>query len=92
MCKLKHLGSTLTKFTSKNHLKYKTFLTQEMLKKGMLASNSVYSCIEHTKPILEEYFFNLDIIFETISKCEEGLNIDELLEGPICHDGFKRLN
>ena len=27
-----------------------------------------------------------------INECENGRNIDDLLEGPVSHDGFKRLN
>ena len=37
---------------------------------------------------------NLPVIyFDKIKKCEdELLKIDNLLEGPVCHSGFKRLN
>ena len=73
-------------------LKYKTFITQEMLKCGFLASNSVYVCTEHTSAIIDEYFEQLEPVFTTISECEAGRSIDELLEGPVCHAGFKRLN
>lgn len=84
----------LTGFTiaSDDWLKYKTLITQEMLKKGFLAANSVYVCTEHSPDIVDEYFEHLDPVFETISECEEGKSIDALLEGPICHSGFKRLN
>ena len=73
-------------------LKYKTFITQEMLKKGFLASNSVYVCTEHINAIIDKYFEHLDSVFETISDCEDGRNVDDLLDGPVCHAGFKRLN
>ena len=62
-----------------------------MLKKGFLAGNSVYVCIDHTNQIIEEYFENLDPIFKMISECEDGKDIDSLLEGPVCHTGFARL-
>jgi len=75
-----------------NWLKYKTLITQEMLKKGFLAANSIYVCTEHTENIIEEYFEEIEPIFATIAECENGRNIDELLEGPVCHAGFKRLN
>ena len=76
-----------------NHLKYKTLICQEMLKKGFLASTSFYSSISHSDTHIENYTNALDDIFLIISKCEKGsLNVDDLLEGPICHDGFKRLN
>ena len=80
-------------FKSLLNLKYKTLITQEMLKRGFLASNTCYVCIEHNSEILENYFNNLDFVFSIIQKCENGeVNIDEILEGPICHEGFKRLN
>lgn len=84
----------LTGFTilSDNALKYKTLITQEMLKKGYLATTSVYPCIEHTPDIVEGYLQQLDTVFKLIRECEDGRDIDKLLEGPVCHAGFKRLN
>ncbi len=79
-------------FKSQAALKYKTLITQEMLKKGYLASNSVYACIEHRNDIIDGYFEALEPIFKTIKECEEGKDIDTLLEGEVCHAGFKRLN
>jgi hypothetical protein len=74
-------------------LKYKTFITQEMLKKGFLASTNFYASIAHSDSDFESYFQELNIIFNVINNCETGLlNINELLEGPVCHSGFKRLN
>jgi glutamate-1-semialdehyde 2,1-aminomutase len=75
-----------------NWLKYKTLITQEMLKKNYLASNTVYVCTEHTNKFIDEYFEFIEPIFSTICKCENGRNIDDLLEGPVCHNGFMRLN
>jgi len=79
-------------FNSPNALAYKTLITQEMLKKGYLAANSVYACIEHKKEIVDGYFSELDPIFAIIKECEDGLDVNSILEGPICHSGFKRLN
>ena len=79
-------------FDSPNALAYKTLITQEMLKKGYLASNSVYACIDHTQEVVDGYFAALDPIFATIKECEEGKNIDDFLDGALCHSGFKRLN
>ena len=75
-----------------NWLKYKTLITQEMLKTGFLAGNSVYVCTEHTDTIIDEYFEQIEPIFATIGECEDGRNVDGLLDGPVCHAGFKRLN
>ena len=79
-------------FNSENALSYKTLITQEMLKKGYLAANSIYVCTEHSQELIDEYFELLDPIFSVIKDCEEGLDVDTLLEGPNCHSGFKRLN
>ncbi len=80
-------------FNSEHGLDYKTFVTQEMLKKGILASTHFYACTEHSDEHINRYFNELDTVYNTISKCEEGkMNINELLEGPVCHSGFRRLN
>jgi glutamate-1-semialdehyde 2,1-aminomutase len=93
--KIDHWGlPALTGFTfkSENALAYKTLITQEMLAKGYLASNSVYVCTEHTQEVITGYFDALDPLFATIKECEEGRDVMSLLKGPVCHGGFKRLN
>jgi len=78
---------------SNDWLKYKTYITQEMLKNNILASNVIYVCTEHGQTEIDNYFQILDSIFEIISVCEnDALSIDSLLDGPVCHGGFKRLN
>ena len=79
-------------FNSKDALKYKTFITQEMLKKGYLAGTSVYVCIDHSDSVIKDYMDSLDPIIGLIKECEDGRSIDELLEGPVSHSTFKRLN
>ena len=77
---------------SKDWLKYKTFISQEMLKKGFLAGNTVYACIDHNDKILKKYFNCLDKVFKIISECEKNGQIDMFLETVVCQNGFKRLN
>ena len=79
-------------FESNNSIEYKTLISQEMLKKGYLAGNSIYVCTEHTEDIISGYLDAIEPIFCLISECENGRDVKELLEGPICHNGFKRLN
>jgi len=79
-------------FKGPHALGYKTLITQEMLKKGYLAGNSVYSCIKHKPTLLQKFFSGLDQVFSLIKQCEEGCDIKTMLDGPICHSGFKRLN
>ena len=86
--------SSLTSFVirSEDWLKYKTLITQEMLKNGYLASNAVYTCTEHSDEIVDGYFESLERVFATIRECEDERIVDNLLEVPCCHAGFKRLN
>jgi len=80
-------------FKSKHAIAYKTFITQEMLKKGFLASTNFYASITHTEEYFDNYFNALNKIYHVIDKCEQGIiNINNLLEGPVCHVGFQRLN
>src|SRR5262249_38711749 len=53
--------------TGPNALKYKTFITQEMLKQGYLAATAIYVCIAHTPTGVDRYFDALDPIFGTIA-------------------------
>ena len=79
-------------FTLKNFLKYKALITQEMLRKGFLSSNLIFSSTSHSKSILNEYFWHLEKIFYQIKKCEDGQNIDKLLKYKIPQTGLGRLN
>jgi hypothetical protein len=80
-------------FVSEDALKYKTFITQEMLKLGFLASTNFYASIAHKEEHFDAYFNALDKVYQVIAACEKGhKSINDLLEGPVCHAGFKRLN
>lgn len=79
-------------FVSPNAAAYKTLITQEMLKKGWLAANSVYVCTAHTPELIAQYIEALDPVFGLIADCEGGRDIYTLLDGPVCHAGFQRLN
>ena len=48
------------KFSYKRDLEYRTFLTQEMLKKNILATNAIYLCCKHKKSHFLKYFKILD--------------------------------
>tara|TARA_A100001015_G_scaffold311538_1_gene414983 strand:+ start:1834 stop:3864 length:2031 start_codon:yes stop_codon:yes gene_type:complete len=79
--------------TSNDWLKYKTFITQEMLKKKILCSNALFLSVKHDDKVLNNYLDNLNEIFYKISKFERKiLNIDDYLDGAICQSGFQRLN
>ena len=77
----------------KNWQEYKTFITQELLKKKILGANTTYVSINHDNKIIKKYETALDGIFYKIRKIESSKsNIIDYLDGPICHSGFKRLN
>lgn len=80
-------------FCYKNPLAYKTYFTQEMLKKGFLASTGVYVSLAHMDEALNQYFDACGEVFGEIGKLvkEQG-TIEPFLEGPVCHGGFERLN
>lgn len=79
-------------FETPNALAYKTIMTQEMLKRGFLASNIVYVSTAHTKEVLAAYTSALDEVFGIIKECEDGRDVQTVLNGPVCHAEFKRLN
>ena len=78
-------------FDSNFNLYLKTFLTQEMLKKNILATNSVYCCVEHEK-YLSIYFAELEKIFSRIKNILKLKNISNYLRFPVSQPGFSRLN
>lgn len=85
----------LTSFSidSPSWLKYKTYITQEMLKKGFLAGNSIYVCTSHSDEVFHKYQNAFEPIMQKITEFEEGkADVNKHLNGPICHGGFKRLN
>lgn len=93
--KINHAGlPALATFSieSKDALAYKTLITQEMLNKGWLASSAFYATLAHTPDIIDAYVEAIDPVFAKIRECEDGLDVNSLLRGPICHAGFKRLN
>ena len=91
--KIKGIESMTSFVFKKNHLKYKTYITQEMLRKNILATNMIFLTTKHDKIMINKYLKNLDIIFRKISHIEKNnLDINLFLKSPVCHDTFKRLN
>lgn len=93
--RLEHWGiPALAGFTvaSPRAQEYKTLISQEMLARGFLAANSVYVSTAHTPDVISGYFDALDQVFSLIADCEDGLDVQGLLNGPVCHSGFSRLN
>lgn len=74
-----------------NPLGWKTYLTQEMLDKGYLATTALYASVAHAGRI-EGYLQALGEVLTSISEhIRQGTEPEALLRGPVCHSGFKRL-
>jgi glutamate-1-semialdehyde aminotransferase/spore coat polysaccharide biosynthesis protein SpsF (cytidylyltransferase family) len=71
----------------KNYLIYKTFLTQEFLKKKYLASNVIYLSVLHDSKILNNYFDILDEVFYKIGKSRD--EIKKMLDSEVCIGGIR---
>lgn len=70
----------------------KTFLTQEMLNKGFLATTLVYACLSHSEEILKEYEVALQEVFGLMRQALESDKLEASLQGPLAQTGFVRLN
>ncbi|MBU2892938.1 aminotransferase class III-fold pyridoxal phosphate-dependent enzyme [Colwellia sp. D2M02] len=79
-------------FSGDNPLLTKTVFTQEMLKRGFLASNVIYVSLAHSELMIEKYLNAVNEVFVLINQAIEHDNLASLLLGPMCHSGFSRLN
>ena len=70
----------------------KTLFVQEMLKRGILATTQFYASYVHTDTHVAEYAKALNEVFALMSKAIADGDARELLEGPVAHSGFERLN
>lgn len=78
-------------FDHKDNQALQTLFTQEMLKRGFLASKSVYASYSHTEDHVTKYLENVDEVFKTISKAIKDQSVRSALKGPVAHAGFRRL-
>ena len=69
----------------------KTIFTQEMLKEGFLATTAIYVSYAHTREIVDQYLAVANKVFGRISEALKAGVLEKMLEGPVCHAGFKRL-
>ena len=71
-----------------NHPQRKTFLTQEMLRNKILATNVIYITIFHNKDNIKKYIKILDKVFYDISKKD----IKSILKSKVCFKPINRIN
>jgi len=69
----------------------KTIYTQEMLKRGFLASNVIYLSYAHTEAVIDKFISESHKVFSDIKLAQKKGKLNDLLEGPVCHSGFSRL-
>ncbi|MBA7506960.1 hypothetical protein ES706_05675 [subsurface metagenome] len=62
-----------------------------MLKRGYLASTSVYVSYSHKESHVKEYLRKVDEVFGIIKKAIDENKVFDLLDGPVSHSGFQRL-
>jgi glutamate-1-semialdehyde aminotransferase len=78
-------------FISENSQILHTLFTQEMLRRNILASKSVYVSYCHSEENVNHYMSNADEVFGMIRRGIDSGTINSLLEGPVAQEGFKRL-
>lgn len=54
-------------FLNENRNIYNAIITQEMLKKNILSTNTIYFSVRHTKKLIKKYLINLEKVFKLIS-------------------------
>ncbi len=69
----------------------RTLFTQEMLRRGFLASGSVYVSFAHKENHVKKYLAEVDEVFGIVKNAIDGKKVQTILKGPIAHSGFKRL-
>ncbi len=78
-------------FNYPNAQEIRTLFTQEMLRRGYLASSSVYVSLAHTEAIVKQYIVVIDEVFAILKQAIEKGTVSQMLEGPVAHSGFQRL-
>jgi glutamate-1-semialdehyde 2,1-aminomutase len=71
--------------------KLATLFIQEMLRRGYLASTSVYLSYAHNESIIDKYLESVDEVFFIMSSAIENKEIDQLLETKTRSDSFNRV-
>ena len=79
-------------FSKDRNLVFKTYITQELLKVGILGSTTVYLSTSHNKETIDTYIDRLNTIFKFLAQADNVSVVKSKLETDVCRDGFKRLN
>lgn len=80
------------RFLDERHNIFKTFITQEMLKRGFLAGTSFYVSTAHSANDTDDYLDALAKVFGRIAHHHEDKNFKEFLQSREAHKTFQRLS
>lgn len=80
------------RFVEERHNEFKTFITQEMLKKGFLAGTSFYVSTAHTQSDVGDYLDALSAVFQEIARIQDSPTPGGFLDSREAHQTFKRLS
>lgn len=78
-------------FNHPDALGMQTYFTQEMLKRGYLASRTVYVSQSHTRKIIDRYIQDLDKVFRDMNAGLKQGDLKNRINGPLANTGFTRL-
>lgn len=76
----------------KNHSVNISYFSQEMLKRGFLASGGFYAMYAHTEKDVEKYAKAVDEVFGNLAKLIKEDSVESHLEGEPAASGFARVN
>jgi len=79
-------------FKSMHHNHYKSFITEFMLKKGFLATNTIYISIAHTPEIVSSYIEAIDEALKIVSTVFPHNTLYNEMSFSDGSEGFKRMN
>ena len=77
---------------AENHAVNIAYFTQEMLKRGFLASAGYYAMYSHTDEQVKMYEKAVDEVFDDLSKLIKENKVEKYLEGLPATSGFERVN
>lgn len=78
-------------FEYENSQAVATLFTQEMLRRGYLASRGIYASYSHKTADVAKYGEAVNEVFGLLKKAVDTNTVEKRLKGPVAHTGFQRL-
>ena len=78
-------------FSYPNALEIKTLFNQLMLERGFLTTTAFYPSFAHNQDHLNSYENAVKEVFSILKDAIDNNMVNRKLNGPVCHDGFRRL-